>query len=429
MFSRLLQLFQARGSQPSAPGPAEIPPAENDPPAQPQGDGDVPVQGQNGAGTMAGAHSQQHGEDDNLDHQPDISPSVSPSVALGVGMKLDGWVKRPKAMALTAATAAHTNSEPSAFHLFASLPYDLRRRIWHTSMERHRLVHISHSSPGMVPPGRRLDADGVLSNDPVSNVSWHTKTRPPAVFAVCQESRHEALTFYRIHLPHQPAVPSTNSFLGGPAYINPNWDFVLYHVDGYAGTYPVDALLCNDLMSYDPLGTGVKHYGRKGSWRHWNGTFDAPKPLGAAYDLIRPLHKSLINLCSFTEMYELSPPSELQEVGGYQFPHWSRREAYFELETAPPAKSAYVLLPGSDGNEHALLLLGQMLKGIVSLKVADRVVLQTFHVMPTARAGLGIPTPGEHEGARIVVSQLGKLANMPFPRAKPVVPEPAAAGL
>jgi 2EXR family len=385
MLSRILP-FRRRGgpSTDSGAGPSGEPQvAESDLDATVNGnqeEGEAGDVGNYADNISDGQQPEQNDEEQSAQTIDEPHDGTTSPVLVTMDMRLDGWVS-----GRSAASANET------FHLFTSLPYDLRRRIWRTSMERYRIVNITHEGP-------KVERSTNQFGKGTSGVHWHMFNKIPAIFATCQESRHEALSFYRIHLP-------------GMVYMNPEWDIITHHVNNYAATFPIDAFLCSDMLAYDPLGVGVVHFGRKGSWIRQDGAFE--KPLSPLYPLevIKPLKESLKNLRSWTEVYSLHPPGEWQESGSYKFPHWNKREGYFEKEDEPIKKSAYVLPANSQGYETVLRGLGDMLGGIVSADVKEKAVVATFHIMPTAR-NMIVNKENEPDDGRIFVGQYGKKENM-----------------
>ncbi|GKT41287.1 uncharacterized protein ColSpa_01468 [Colletotrichum spaethianum] len=152
-------------------------------------------------------------------------------------------------------------SEDGAFRRFPDLPYELRLKIWRIHLERPRIVVIRGvmDSSGIKVSGNEL-------GNVVCNAHWYCENRSPAAFRVCAESRREAVSFFRIHLPLRSPDPDAHGYpylnQRNPAwdriYVNPDWDLVLYQGASRSLTMPI---LASDLLAYDPLGRGVAHYG------------------------------------------------------------------------------------------------------------------------------------------------------------------------
>ncbi|OLN89060.1 hypothetical protein CCHL11_06046 [Colletotrichum chlorophyti] len=147
------------------------------------------------------------------------------------------------------------------FHRFPDLPYELRSKIWRMHLEWPRIVVIRgvKDSSGEEVCGNEL-------GNVACNAQWYCENRSPVLFRVCSESRREALSFFRIHLPMRSSEPDSHNYpylnQRNPAwdriYINPDWDLVLYQGASRSLTMPI---LASDLLAYDPKGEGVAHYG------------------------------------------------------------------------------------------------------------------------------------------------------------------------
>jgi len=392
MLSRLLPFGRARGPSPGAgPAPAGQPETSTTQ-AEHAETADGPdtghIAGDEGALENPAAPESEMAPEGHGTLPDDVEggdlPSTSPLAVLMMDMRLDDCVgmSRPP-----------NEHGPAAFHLFNQLPYDLRRRIWRTTMKRFRLVNITHDGPKVE---RATNSLGRCT----SGVKWKMLNKMPAIFAVCQESRREATLFYRIHLP------------GERVYVNPEWDFVCYNVNKYALTFPIDAFLCNDLLAYDPMDVGVVHFGRKDSWRRSDGSFEKPGSPLYPLEVIKPLADSLRNLRSWTEVYTLPLAGERQETGGYYFPHWHMREGYFERDPDSIEKGAYVLPANREGYEAVLHRLRDMLGDLVLPAVKDAAVVGTFHIMPTTRTSLDSARWPGGVGGRVFVGQYGRLDRM-----------------
>ncbi|GKT58104.1 pectinesterase precursor [Colletotrichum tofieldiae] len=147
------------------------------------------------------------------------------------------------------------------FHRFPDLPYELRSKIWRIHLERPRIVVVRG-----VMDTSGVEASGNELGNVACNARWYCENRSPAIFRVCAESRREAMSFFRIHLPMRSSEPDMHGYpylnQRNPAwdriYINPDWDLVLYQGTSRSLTMPI---LASDLLAYDPLGEGVAHYG------------------------------------------------------------------------------------------------------------------------------------------------------------------------
>ncbi|KAI3542743.1 hypothetical protein CSPX01_06651 [Colletotrichum filicis] len=192
------------------------------------------------------------------------------------GFDLRTWVaasgSEPRTTTMTTATdtaslipnssrSSYGYEQDSVFHRFPDLPYELRRKIWRMHLERPRIVVIRG-----VPDGSGVQASGNNLGNMACNAHWYCENRSPALFRVCDESRREAVSFFRIRLPMRSLAPDSHGFPDlkhrNPAwdriYINPDWDLVLYQGATRSLTMPI---LASDLLAHDPLGRGVAHYG------------------------------------------------------------------------------------------------------------------------------------------------------------------------
>ncbi|UQC81718.1 uncharacterized protein CLUP02_07204 [Colletotrichum lupini] len=192
------------------------------------------------------------------------------------GFDLRTWVaasgSEPRTTTMTTATdtaslipnssrSSYGYEQDSVFHRFPDLPYELRRKIWRMHLERPRIVVIRG-----VPDGSGVQASGNNLGNMACNAHWYCENRSPALFRVCDESRREAVSFFRIWLPMRSLAPDSHGFPDlkhrNPAwdriYINPDWDLVLYQGATRSLTMPI---LASDLLAHDPLGRGVAHYG------------------------------------------------------------------------------------------------------------------------------------------------------------------------
>jgi len=146
---------------------------------------------------------------------------------------------------------SHAAGEPyplTTFHPFATLPLELRLKIWRMHLMRPRIVRIS-----TIDFVKKIHFTPNSLDKLASNIQWYTTNRLPLLARVNHEAREEALRFYRIHLS---ANMAPRAFTFGPVYLNPEWDIIMLNCS-HEGT-PMDILL-NDLMAYDPRGIGAVH--------------------------------------------------------------------------------------------------------------------------------------------------------------------------
>ncbi|KAK1637917.1 hypothetical protein BDP81DRAFT_393590 [Colletotrichum phormii] len=198
-----------------------------------------------------------------------IAPTPWRNLEACEGFDLRTWVAASGSQPTTTTTSTTASPKPNSihsssyavFHRFPDLPYELRRKIWRMHLERPRIVVIRG-----VPDGSGIQASGNDLGNMACNANWYCENRSPALFRVCDESRREATSFFRIQLPMRSSAPDSHRFPDlkqrNPAwdriYINPDWDLVLYQGATRSLTMPI---LASDLLAHDPLGRGVAHYG------------------------------------------------------------------------------------------------------------------------------------------------------------------------
>ncbi|KAL0943233.1 uncharacterized protein CTRU02_201119 [Colletotrichum truncatum] len=192
------------------------------------------------------------------------------------GFDLRTWVSASGSEQKTTIASTSTSSSPlfplsstpdcasrhATFHPFPDLPYELRSKIWRMHLEWPRIVVIR----GVMDCSSGEEASGNEFGNVACNAHWYCENRSPVLLRVCSESRREALSFFRIHLPMRSPDPDRHGFpylnQRNPAwdriYINPDWDLVLYQGASRSLTMPI---LASDLLAYDPKGEGVVHYG------------------------------------------------------------------------------------------------------------------------------------------------------------------------
>ncbi|WYZ38196.1 hypothetical protein EsH8_III_000110 [Colletotrichum jinshuiense] len=182
------------------------------------------------------------------------------------GFDLRTWVAASRSEQATTTASPLSSSraagdESRAFARFPDLPYELRSKIWRICLRRPRIVVIRG-----VMDSSGVEVSGNEFGNIVCNAHWYCENRSPSLFRVCSESRGEALSFFRIHLPMRSSEPDRHGYpylnQRNPAwdriYINPDWDLVLYQGASRSLTMPI---LASDLVAYDPRGEGAAHYG------------------------------------------------------------------------------------------------------------------------------------------------------------------------
>jgi hypothetical protein len=172
------------------------------------------------------------------------------------------------------------------FHLFPSLPKELRLLIWQYALHRQRIVKIHLSDPWIEDTStiaQRITAINT-NNDPETQTAGYytvtTDTHPvhSKFLRVCKESRKEALMFYRAHIPCRlvKEAEKDNSYWGmkgllqsatieggvdkvtepGTLYLNPEWDFLRITAYPHEDVH-IPAFLHHLKSRYDPKGIGL----------------------------------------------------------------------------------------------------------------------------------------------------------------------------
>ncbi len=141
--------------------------------------------------------------------------------------------------------------------LFPRLPAELRLHVWLMFLRQHRIIELFLRRPEV---GQRRAAGGPRQYYATSNhlgrvISAQNYDRTlggrgyPAslspLLRVNSEARRAALSFYRIHLPHDG-----NRVL----YLNPEYDLFFVHANGMLEFEVADFL--HDVRAYDPKDEG-----------------------------------------------------------------------------------------------------------------------------------------------------------------------------
>ncbi|KAJ2903974.1 hypothetical protein MKZ38_009029 [Zalerion maritima] len=140
-------------------------------------------------------------------------------------------------------TSPSTSPQPSPFHLFSSLPAELRHQIWRytftpRAIEIHALRRPHYAELGMA--------------------HWQTRCYPHPTLLACHESRLLALKHYRIHV-----------WLGsGRLHLSPTTDIVV--VLGQLDMARIQGLL-NMFVQRDPVGIGLTRLGLNASCWEYTG--------------------------------------------------------------------------------------------------------------------------------------------------------------
>lgn len=147
------------------------------------------------------------------------------------------------------------------FHLFPSLPKELRLDIWEEAVPRERLIRVYLSllkgSEDKLPP-RYLEKNHL--GNPISGPRYKAVAEGHQInskfLCVNKEAREVALAFYRVHMPFSLRAPGTNRAEESTMlYLNPEHDVL--HIEADA---PVKETLIDffwDMKAYDPKGVGL----------------------------------------------------------------------------------------------------------------------------------------------------------------------------
>ncbi|KAI1376888.1 hypothetical protein F4677DRAFT_77183 [Hypoxylon crocopeplum] len=143
------------------------------------------------------------------------------------------------------------------FHLFPTLPPELRIKIWHHALERRRIIKVRLR--------HRFLMDAVLSQQVVCRPEKREEERYGVVvdgyqtlsklFRVSRESRDAASRFYRVHLPCWLIKSATRNLTMKPGilYFNPEHDFLYISNDAC----PVVNFLHDLKTIHDPRNIGL----------------------------------------------------------------------------------------------------------------------------------------------------------------------------
>ena len=153
-----------------------------------------------------------------------------------------------------------TVSEGRTFHLFSSLPKELRLQIWEEAVPRERLIRVYLRVLEEMqddPPPRYLEKNHL--GKPISGPRYEAMAEGNQLnskfLRVNKESRDVALAFYRVHIPFSLRMPRTGAAEKTTLYLNPENDVL--HIDADA---PVKETLIDffwDMKAYDPKGVGL----------------------------------------------------------------------------------------------------------------------------------------------------------------------------
>ncbi|KAM0552412.1 hypothetical protein ACHAPJ_007972 [Fusarium lateritium] len=152
--------------------------------------------------------------------------------------------------------------EPQQFTLFPRLPPEIRRKIWHTSLQYQRiikvylrmhLVFVAHCRTNGVPGPPLVPRQ----DDPVYYPVVQGRQTLSKLYRVNRESRAAALSFYRVHLPCWLTKGAAKKHLWTPGtvYYNPEYDFLHIEQDDMFIVDFVQKLK----VDYDPRHVGLRN--------------------------------------------------------------------------------------------------------------------------------------------------------------------------
>lgn len=178
-----------------------------------------------------------------------------------------------------------------AFALFSFLPAELRVKIWRTSLQRQRIIQVVltplHEAKSRYVIESNIDTpNGEEFIAEVGGVKTISK-----LMRVNREARHEALLFYRVHLPCRFIKPweikaQPVAHPHGVLYFNPEHDFLhIFHTKGNDRENPASLVTPSNFLyhlktTYDRRHVGLLNLAldrdpAKADWRAGAVRFDA----------------------------------------------------------------------------------------------------------------------------------------------------------
>ncbi|KAI1813113.1 hypothetical protein GGS20DRAFT_586810 [Poronia punctata] len=142
----------------------------------------------------------------------------------------------------TTVAASNKRPGPSEFTLFPKLPTELRQIIWHSSLERSRIIflNIVNTDPSLV------------GNEPYDVVSEQETRLLSKLLRVNRDARMAALIFYRVHLPCKAWVGCSRTE-AMTLHINPEYDILYLVTSAGASLLP----FIHFLKTLDPKQVGL----------------------------------------------------------------------------------------------------------------------------------------------------------------------------
>ncbi|EPE28120.1 hypothetical protein GLAREA_04911 [Glarea lozoyensis ATCC 20868] len=152
------------------------------------------------------------------------------------------------------------STETKSFYLFPQLPRELRNKIWHHSMQRSRIFHMSLHDLDKTPPKDIPDIPTSTDNQRFFAVTEGQQSMSK-LFRVNQEARVAALFFYRVRIPCWFRIGSVDDKLPlkpGQLYFNPEHDFLRLTAK-WSVKHTLFPFLYLFNTVYDPSHTGLRN--------------------------------------------------------------------------------------------------------------------------------------------------------------------------
>ncbi|KAL9102614.1 MAG: hypothetical protein Q9163_002258 [Psora crenata] len=160
-----------------------------------------------------------------------------------------------------------THNEESEFPLFTILPKELRSKIWRYTLQRQRMIHLRlNNRRGQTAIQAGENPESTRNGERYFTVVYGSQLLSKLLL-VNRESREEALSFYRVHLPCRFAEGAR---VHGTVYLNPEWDFLHISAEWPAKNTLVD-FLYHLKTSHDPRHIGLLNLAVDGNGLSANG--------------------------------------------------------------------------------------------------------------------------------------------------------------
>ncbi|KAL9023846.1 MAG: hypothetical protein Q9196_006934, partial [Gyalolechia fulgens] len=218
-------------------------------------------------------------------------------------------------------TFGRRSDEGSTFSLFSLLPKELRLLVWRRALQCHRIITIELKGlrgwTGIGPLYDDNDQSAITTSigrgERYRIISDGCQVLSK-LLRVSKESRQEALTFYRVHLPcrFRSPVMGENAMTSGTLYVNPEYDFLRISPEMPVKDTLVD-FLYHFKTTYDVRGVGILNLALDLNDLNANDLY-ALEPS----DLDFKFRKAFLE--TFTELREvffLSTPRAGRQINGY----------------------------------------------------------------------------------------------------------------